>query len=224
MADAPSDVSLASGARSDARRIVPEPPTPLAPDAESLEVWGFRDSGFMVNEAGQVEFRGARYPISGKVIPNLLPWAEGILGLRVDPFDRNVSQYPTGVPERRASPALEAALAGSLEPARVSSEARVRLRHGHAVGRGEEDDVAVSQRSLFRGRECKLHTAAQVRVHVGDGQAVFLAGRDGSQFHVGMLRQQTQQFDAGIAGAADDANLDAGVRCLGHDECSSENE
>ena len=43
-------------------------------------MWGFADSGFRVNEAGQVEFRGARYAISGKVIPNLLPWAETILG------------------------------------------------------------------------------------------------------------------------------------------------
>ena len=35
-----------------ASRIVPEPPTPLAAGAESLDVWGFRDSGFEVERGG----------------------------------------------------------------------------------------------------------------------------------------------------------------------------
>src|SRR5512134_3810044 len=142
MADAPSD------ARPEGRRIVPEPPVALAPDAESLDVWGFRDSGFTVDAAGQVGFRGARYAISGKAIPGLLPWAEGILGLRVDPLDRNVSRYPTNVPARRASPALETALAAALDPARVSTDPRVRLRHGH--GHTQEDMWAIKYGRLER--------------------------------------------------------------------------
>ncbi|HEX5067228.1 MAG TPA: FAD-binding oxidoreductase [Myxococcota bacterium] len=146
MADAPSDARPAS--RFEARRIVPEPPTPLAADAESLDVWGFRDSGFGVDAAGRVEFRGSRYAISGKVIPSLLPWAEGILGLRVDPFDRNVSQYPTGVQESRAPAALEAALGASLDPSRVSRDARVRMRHGH--GHTQEDMWAIKYGLLAR--------------------------------------------------------------------------
>jgi alkyldihydroxyacetonephosphate synthase len=146
MADAPSDARPAT--RFDARRIVPEPPTPLANDAQSLDVWGFRDSGFEVDDAGRVAFRGSRYAISGKTIPNLLPWAEGILGLRVDPFDRNVSQYPTGVPESRASAALESALGASLHPSRVSRDPRVRLRHGH--GHTQEDMWAIKYGLLAR--------------------------------------------------------------------------
>jgi alkyldihydroxyacetonephosphate synthase len=131
-----------------ASRIVPEPPTPLAPGAESLDVWGFSDSGFEVDAAGRVSFRGSRYAISGKVIPGLLPWAEGILGVNLDPFDRNASRHPTGVPERRASPALEAALAARLSPARVSSDPRVRLRHGH--GHTQEDMWAIKHGALRR--------------------------------------------------------------------------
>jgi hypothetical protein len=57
------------------KRIVPNPPT-RAGDT-SLDVWGFRDSGFVVDDAGHVSFRGARYAISGKRIPRLLPWAMG---------------------------------------------------------------------------------------------------------------------------------------------------
>jgi hypothetical protein len=40
----------------------------------SLDVWGFRDSGFVVDDAGHVTFGGARYAISGKRIPRPLPW------------------------------------------------------------------------------------------------------------------------------------------------------
>ena len=39
-------------------------PPPRAGD-ESLDVWGSRDSGFVVDESGQVTFRGARCGISG---------------------------------------------------------------------------------------------------------------------------------------------------------------
>jgi hypothetical protein len=53
------------------KRIVPDP-TPRAGDA-SREVWGFRDSGFVIDDAGHFTFRGARYAISGKRIPRLLP-------------------------------------------------------------------------------------------------------------------------------------------------------
>jgi hypothetical protein len=77
-------------------------------------VWGFADSGFRVNEAGQVEFRVARYATSGKVIPNLLPWAETILGLPLDPKQRRASGYPTALPERVGNEPLERALASRL--------------------------------------------------------------------------------------------------------------
>jgi alkyldihydroxyacetonephosphate synthase len=133
---------------SDAKRIVPEPPLPRPSDSESLDVWGFSDSGFQVNEAGQVEFRGARYAISGQRIPSLLPWAEGILGLRLDPFDANPSQYPTPLPERVANAALERALAEQLPEARVSSDPRERLRHGH--GHTLEDMWAVKHGRFAR--------------------------------------------------------------------------
>jgi alkyldihydroxyacetonephosphate synthase len=130
----------------DAKRIVPEPPRSAGD--ESLDVWGFRDSGFQVNAAGQVEFRGSRYAISGKVIPNLLPWAEGILGVRIDPTDKHASRYPTALPERVANEALERALAARLPAGRVSSEPHVRLRHGH--GHTQEDMWAVKHGRLAR--------------------------------------------------------------------------
>ena len=139
-----------------AAHIVPEPPTPRAEGSESLDVWGFADSGFQVNATGEVEFRGARYAISGKRIPTLLPWAEGILGVRLDPSERRASGYPTALPPRVANEALERALAERLpaEPLaerlaeRVSVEPLVRLRHGH--GHTQEDMWAIKYGRLAR--------------------------------------------------------------------------
>ncbi|MGH7287691.1 MAG: FAD-binding oxidoreductase [Myxococcota bacterium] len=131
-----------------AQRIVPEPPVPRPPGEESLDVWGFADSGFRVNDAGQVEFRGARYAISGKVIPNLLPWAETILGLPLDPKQRRASGYPTALPERVGNEPLERALASRLPAERISTDPRARLRHGH--GHTQEDMWAVKHGRLVR--------------------------------------------------------------------------
>jgi alkyldihydroxyacetonephosphate synthase len=131
-----------------AQRIVPEPPAPQPPGEESLDVWGFADSGFRVNEAGQVEFRGARYAFSGKVIPNLLPWAETILGLPLDPKQRRASGYPTALPERFGNEPLERAFASRLPAERISTDPRARLRHGH--GHRHEDMWAVKHGRLAR--------------------------------------------------------------------------
>jgi alkyldihydroxyacetonephosphate synthase len=142
MSDATSDLSL------DPRRIVPEPPQPAEPSSERLDVWGFSDSGFTVDDAGQVGFRGSRYAISGKRIPSLLPWAAGMLGVPIDPFDRNAPHYPTAVPTRVESPALEAALVSRLGAGRISTDERIRLRHGH--GHTQEDMWAIKYGRLLR--------------------------------------------------------------------------
>lgn len=116
-------------------RIVPDPPSPRG--EERLDGWGFADSGFRVDERGEVEFTGSRYAIGGKKIPALLPWAEGIIGLALDPRDEHAPRYPTPVPERVPNEAFERALAEKLGAARLSTDARQRLRHGH--GHTQED-------------------------------------------------------------------------------------
>ena len=117
------------------QRIEPEPPSRRS--EERLDGWGFRDSGFQIDPEGRVEFVGSRYAISGHKIPKLLPWAEGILGLPLDPQDENASRWPTPVPERVANQAFERAVAERLPAERISADARLRLRHGH--GHTQED-------------------------------------------------------------------------------------
>jgi alkyldihydroxyacetonephosphate synthase len=117
------------------QRIVPDPPTRRG--EERLDGWGYTDSGFAIDASGEVEFSGSRYPIGGKKIPALLPWAEGIIELKLDPRDENPPQYPTPVPARVVNEAFERALAEKLDATRLSSDARIRLRHGH--GHTQED-------------------------------------------------------------------------------------
>jgi alkyldihydroxyacetonephosphate synthase len=133
---------------SEPQRIVPDPPEPRPGEVESLDVWGFTDSGFEIDAQGQVTFRGRRYPISGKRIPGLLPWAEGILGVPLDPFDVHEPRYPTEVPPPVACEPFERALAAALAPDRVSTDPRLRLRHGH--GHTQEDMWAIKYGRLAR--------------------------------------------------------------------------
>jgi alkyldihydroxyacetonephosphate synthase len=137
-----------SSTPSDSQRILPDPPEPRPGDVESLDVWGFTDSGFAIDAERHVVFRGDRYPISGQRIPHLLPWAEGILGLPLDPSDVHESHYPTAVPPRVVNEPFERALASALARDRISSEPRQRLRHGH--GHTQEDMWAIRYGRLER--------------------------------------------------------------------------
>lgn len=50
--------------------------------------------------------------------------------------------------------------------------------------------------------------AAQVGVHIGNGQAGLGSGGNDHYLSLRMLSQQTQQFDTGVTRAADDTDLD----------------
>ena len=43
--------------------------------------WGFKDSGFIVNEDRSVTFAGNRYPICGKRLSRFIPFVEEVLGV-----------------------------------------------------------------------------------------------------------------------------------------------
>ncbi len=50
--------------------VSPEPPRPDTNDAESLDVWGFRDSGFAINENGHAFLKGNRYEFISRLTPH----------------------------------------------------------------------------------------------------------------------------------------------------------
>jgi hypothetical protein len=92
-----------------------------------------------------------------------------------------------------------------------ASSSAGRLVHGDTVGGGEEDRIAspaagrmASDRSNFRSRPSRA-SSETCSATVGAGVA---PGSDGNDRHLWVLRQQAQQFDTGVARAADDSDLD----------------
>ncbi|HEY9856023.1 MAG TPA: FAD-dependent oxidoreductase, partial [Stenomitos sp.] len=130
-------------------RLYPPPPADDPRDAESLDVWGFQDTTFRVNARGHVEVTGDRYPdLSGHELPNLLPWFRGVVGLPVEPENRNEPHYPPAIPDPLPAPGLISELLGCFAADQLSSEPRVRLRHGH--GHTQADMFAIKHGRLPR--------------------------------------------------------------------------
>jgi len=104
---------------------------------ESLDVWGYSDSGFYVTESGEVRFRGKRYEICEQAFPHFLSWGSQVLGAQVDPSDPCPSSYPPQVPSRRRCPEFEGDLEALIPGERRSTADTVRLRHGHGHTQAE---------------------------------------------------------------------------------------
>ena len=79
--------------------------------------------------------------------------------------------------------------------------------HGHAVGRGEEHEVATVKPGIFGRLECKVVNAAQAGKVVGNRNTGFASAGDGSDFCVGVAAEQAQQFNACVTGCTDDTNF-----------------
>src|SRR5574337_762369 len=82
------------------------------------------------------------------------------------------------------------------------------LLHRDSVGGSEEYDIAFPQARVLRRLEGDIHSPAQARKHIRDLLARLATGRDGLQLHLGVLSQQPEELNAGIAGATNNANLD----------------
>ncbi|MCP3978263.1 MAG: FAD-binding oxidoreductase [bacterium] len=130
-------------------RIVPDAPVPIPDsDAESLDVWGFRDTRFEVNERGHVELVGARYELSGQELPSLVPWVLDVMGAPLKRDETNRPAYPPEVPAPRSNAAFDDELRGSFKPDQLSTDAALRLRHGH--GHTQEEMWAIKHGSIDR--------------------------------------------------------------------------
>jgi len=151
---------------SEAKRIEPDPPIRDPRDNEHLDVWGFADSGFAVTPDGDVTFTGDRYPISGQVLPDFLPWARDMLDAPLSPDDVHESAYPTPISERVLNAAFEAELAAALRADQIDSDPRARLRHGH--GHTQEEMWAIKYGRLARVPDLVVspESEAQVRAIV----------------------------------------------------------
>ncbi len=143
---APSGRDLASGHAGE--RIEPGSPPPRALEEESLEEWGFRDTGFRILENGSVILSGSRYALCGAELPDLLPWTRRVFGVELPPGDVHASQYPPAIPAPRENPGFLKELRKFLPEDAITSDGRTRLRHGH--GHTQEEMYAIKYGALPR--------------------------------------------------------------------------
>jgi alkyldihydroxyacetonephosphate synthase len=129
--------------------IVPDQPAKPGPDeAESPDVWGFRDTHFDITENGHVTIRGSRYELSGKELPRFLPWVSEVLQSKIDPREVHRASYPTTIPEAHVTPELMSELRKFLNPTQLEADGEARLRHGH--GHTQEEMYAIKYTHLGR--------------------------------------------------------------------------
>src|SRR5437762_14197492 len=121
--------------------VSPEPLRPDANDAESLDVWGFRDSGFAINENGHAILRGDRYELCGQELPRLLPWIRETLDIALDPQDVHQPSYPTPIPPPLVNAPFEKEIRRFLKDDQITADGPLRLRHGH--GQTQEEMFAI---------------------------------------------------------------------------------
>jgi alkyldihydroxyacetonephosphate synthase len=143
-------------------RLHPPPPTDPAGDAVHDDAWGFADTSFGVTAEGHITVSGDRYPgLSGEVLPNLLPWFRRVIGIDFE-LGEPKGSYPPPDVEARPAPAFLAALEGVLAPGQVSTDARVRLRHGH--GQTVSEIEAVRSGGFPRIPDCVVFPADEAQV------------------------------------------------------------
>ena len=134
----------------DAAKIIkPETrPQPGPDEAESLDVWGFRDTHFDISENGHVIIRGTRYELSGKELPRFLPWVRETLEINLDVKEVNRPQYPTSIPDPNIASAFLADLQTFLSSNQIDTNGEIRLRHGH--GHTQEEMYSIKYGQLGR--------------------------------------------------------------------------
>jgi alkyldihydroxyacetonephosphate synthase len=136
------------GLKNTGSRIIPEHSPRLPGDAESLDVWGFRDSGFRVLPNGSVTLTGSRYALSGAELPDLLPWMRKIFGVDLPIHETHDSAYPPEIPPPRENPGFLREVGVLLPEHAVSTDPEIRLRHGH--GHTLEEMYAIKYGRLVR--------------------------------------------------------------------------
>ncbi len=139
----------------------PPPPTPES-EAESLDVWGFRDTHFDISENGHVIIRGGRYELSGKELPRFLPWVREVLQVDLDPGEIHQPRYPTAIPDPIFPEDLRAALGGFLSPSQVELNGEIRLRHGH--GHTQEEMFSIKYTQLGRIPDVVVYPESEQQV------------------------------------------------------------
>ena len=128
-----------------------------AGSSESFGAWGYADSRFVVNaeepKAITVTMKGNRYHLSGRAMPNLIPFLENETKIKFDPMKPTLTLRPVpNVAESDLSSdhliKLHLVVGGDVN--RISISAQERARHG--TGHSQEDMYMIRSNSLSKVR------------------------------------------------------------------------
>ncbi len=112
-------------------RVVPPSPPPRDADPLAPDVWGFADTKFQILPNGNVSLSGRRYALAGLELPELLPWVERVMDIKVPRSGLLESRYPPTVPAAKACDEFRASVALQIGAHYVTQDPLERLRHGH---------------------------------------------------------------------------------------------
>jgi alkyldihydroxyacetonephosphate synthase len=129
-------------------RIEPAPVPPRRDAELSNDVWGFKDTGFFINERGEVELSGGRYGLSRAPMPYLIGWVRDTFGCEVTPDKVKASQYPPRLPKPQVHPRFLEDMLELLGEDGVSVDGETRLRHGR--GQTQEEIFSIRYGEITR--------------------------------------------------------------------------
>ncbi len=101
--------------------------------------WGFRDSGFIVNEDRSVTFAGNRYPICGKKLSKFIPFVEEVLGIEFKIKPKVEELDKKHVDKAFVNHDFISELRSKFDEDRFTEEENERLLHSH--GQHSTDEV-----------------------------------------------------------------------------------
>jgi alkyldihydroxyacetonephosphate synthase len=155
-------------------RLHPGPPKHDPRDVISTQSWGFEDTTFAVDSTGAITVTGDRYPgLSGERLPDLLPWFRKVIGIDfpLEPGEAHFDLPP--VPEPRPADAFLDEIAKSLDKNQITTDAAIRLRHGHGHTVSEINAVRtngfprVPDYVVFPSDEDEVSAIVRAAVHSG---------------------------------------------------------
>ncbi len=130
---------------------------PSVPRGERFDGWGYTDSGLDL-ENDMVKLIGARYEMSGKRLPHLISWANGVLDttLVLQP-EFQVKGLSPIAPPKDAS-----AFISALQEIAYSQDETARRRHGH--GHSLEEVHAIRHGALARVPDLIVYPISELEV------------------------------------------------------------
>src|SRR5215210_8899234 len=114
---------------------------------------------------------------------------------------------------------LDAKISCDIDQPHTGVIQSTRLIHRDPVRSCEKDEITTGQRVARKLRKPECDTSAQIWEHVGHRHADLFARGNDSELASRVQREQPQELDPGVTGAAYDANLDC---VLGHTVSISE--